>query len=703
VGVLNFCIMHVKGIGNHLLHETSPYLLQHAYNPVDWFPWGEESLAKAKAENKPILISIGYSACHWCHVMERESFEDQDTAKFMNEHFVNIKIDREERPDLDHIYMDAVQAMTGSGGWPLNVFLTPDCQPFYGGTYFPPVAVGNRPSWLDVLSGVSKTFREKPEDVYAQADNMTQHILQTNGFGQNAEHDGEGLFTPETLQTITTNLLRSADQVDGGFGRAPKFPQTFSIHYLLEQYHFTGDQDALKQARLSLDKMMYGGIYDQIGGGFARYSTDAEWLAPHFEKMLYDNALLLMVYAEAFQITHDPEYKHIIDETVRFIKNELTSPEGMFFSALDADSEGEEGKFYVWTKTEVEKVLGSDADIFCEFYDITERGNWEGNNIPRILELLPVFANDRGLDPTALAEIFDRCRNLLFEARKSRVRPGLDDKIILGWNALMITALCKTSAATGNKEMMNDAMQAMERLESNFKDTLSDEWKHTWKNNVAKYPAFLDDYANLIQAYIHLQEVTGEGAYLLKARDLTELVRQNFVDEEGIFFYYTHKNQKDVIIRKKEIYDGAVPAGNSIMAWNLLYLSVIFDKGLWRSTVVNMLNSIGQTTVKFPGSFGNWASIMYKLTYGMQELVITGLKPGKIHDQLLHIFMPNKVLQSASREIEGFPLLQQKSFDSEAVIYLCKNYTCFAPVNNVNSLIRLLDKDRPFSLTEYLQ
>lgn len=695
--------MHVRGSGNHLLHETSPYLLQHAYNPVDWFPWGDESLAIAKAENKPILVSIGYSACHWCHVMERESFEDNNTAAFMNEHFVNIKIDREERPDLDHIYMDAVQAMTGSGGWPLNVFLTPDCHPFYGGTYFPPVAVGNRPSWMDVLSGVSKTFRERPEDVYAQADNMTQHILQTNEFGQNADGDGEGLFTSETLHTITTNLLRTADQVDGGFGRAPKFPQTFSIHYLLEQYHFTGDQDALKQARLSLDKMMYGGIYDQIGGGFARYSTDAQWLAPHFEKMLYDNALLLMVYAEAFQITHDHEYKRIIDETVSFITNELTSPEGMFYSALDADSEGEEGKFYVWTRKEVEEILGTDAEVFCDFYDITEEGNWEGHSIPRILKPLSVFSEDRGSEPAPLAETFERCRKLLLEARKNRVWPGLDDKIILGWNALMITALCKTSVATGNSEMTRIAVRAMEQLENNFRDPAAMEWKHTWKNQVAKYPAFLDDYANLIQAYIHLQEVTAEADYLLKARNLTQFVLENFLDEEGVFFYYTHKNQKDVIIRKKEIYDGAVPAGNSIMAWNLLYLSVIFDKGSWRATVVNMLNSVGQTTVKFPGSFGNWASVMHKLTNGVQELVITGREAGEIRDQLLHIFMPNKVLQTASREIEGFPLLQQKNFDSEAVIYLCKNYSCFAPVNNVSSLIRLLDKDRPFSLTEYLQ
>jgi uncharacterized protein YyaL (SSP411 family) len=703
VGLVNFCIMHVKGSGNHLLHETSPYLLQHAYNPVDWFPWGEESLEKAKAENKPILVSIGYSACHWCHVMERESFEDQVTAQFMNEHFVNIKIDREERPDLDHIYMDAVQAMTGSGGWPLNVFLTPDCRPFYGGTYFPPVAAGNRPSWMDVLAGVSRTFNERPEDVYAQAGNMTEHILQTNGFGQNADHDGEGLFTKETLETITTNLLKSADRVDGGFGRAPKFPQTFSIHYLLEQYHYTGDTEALKQARLSLDKMMYGGIYDQLGGGFARYSTDAEWLAPHFEKMLYDNALLLMVYAEAYQITHDPDYERIITETVGFIKNELTSPQGMFYSALDADSEGEEGRFYVWTRAEINEVLGGDAELFSEFYDITEEGNWEGHNIPRILEPMSAFSEARGLDPASVAETLDRCRQILFDTRSKRVRPGLDDKIILGWNALMISALCKASAATGDKEMMNVAVHTMAQLESNLQNQLSGDWNHTWKNNLAKYPAFLDDYGNLIQAYIQLQELTGEADYLLKARQVTEFVLENFADEEGIFFYYTHKNQKDVIIRKKEIYDGAVPAGNSIMAWNLLYLSVIFDKGLWRTTVVNMLNSIGQTTVKFPGSFGNWAAVMHKITHGVLELVITGNDPGKVHDQLLTIFMPNRVLQSASREVKDFPLLQQKSFESELEIYLCKNYSCFAPVNNVNSLIRLLDKDRPFSLTQYLQ
>ncbi|MDP1842417.1 MAG: thioredoxin domain-containing protein, partial [Sediminibacterium sp.] len=387
---------------NQLEKESSPYLLQHAYNPVNWFPWGEEALNLSKQENKPILVSIGYSACHWCHVMERESFEDEATAAFMNANFINIKIDREERPDLDHIYMDAVQAMTGSGGWPLNVFLTPQLKPFYGGTYFPPQRVHNRPSWIEVLTGVSKGYQENNQAIVEQAENLTGHLLKSNSFGmvQPSTAAQELFFSTDSLETIAANILQQADTVDGGFGSAPKFPQTASIIYLLRHYYFTKSEVALEQALLSLNKMIQGGIYDQLGGGFARYSTDAKWLAPHFEKMLYDNALLIMALSEAYQLTGQAQFKVTIEQTIQFIQRELTHENNGFFSALDADSEGVEGKFYTFSKAEIETVLGSDADFYCTYYQVEAAGNWhEGKQENPATNILHInrFATEKEL------------------------------------------------------------------------------------------------------------------------------------------------------------------------------------------------------------------------------------------------------------------------------------------------------------------
>ena len=400
---------------NQLIHESSPYLLQHAHNPVNWYPWGDEALQKAKEEDKPILVSIGYAACHWCHVMERESFEDEATADLMNEYFINIKIDREERPDLDHIYMDAVQAMTGSGGWPLNVFLTPETKPFFGGTYFPPKRALNRSSWKEVLSGVYKGYREKKEEILSQADNLTEHLLTSNAFGlqQPGSTGNEVFFSDEQLATIAANLLNNADTTFGGFGNAPKFPQSFSIQYLLRHFHFTKDEMALTQALLSLDKMIEGGIYDQLGGGFARYSTDNEWLAPHFEKMLYDNALLISVMAEARQLTAKPQYARAIRQTIAFIEREMMSEENGFFSALDADSEGIEGKFYTWQKQEIMEVLGDDTALFAAFYDVSDEGNWEHTNILRIQQPLAAFAQKQGITESELEEIPRLLRRIL--------------------------------------------------------------------------------------------------------------------------------------------------------------------------------------------------------------------------------------------------------------------------------------------------
>ncbi|NCI45429.1 thioredoxin domain-containing protein [Sediminibacterium soli] len=674
---------------NHLIHETSPYLLQHAHNPVDWYPWGEEALQRAKKEDKPILVSIGYAACHWCHVMERESFENAETAAFMNEHFINIKIDREERPDLDHIYMDAVQAMTGSGGWPLNVFLTPDAKPFYGGTYFPPQKAFNRPSWMDVLLGVANSYREKKHEIESQAENLTEHLLSSNAFGLQKTDTGQ-LLSDNTLQTIADNILAQADRQWGGFGRAPKFPQTFSIQYLLRHYHFTKHRPSLDQALLSLDKMIEGGIYDQLGGGFARYSTDAEWLAPHFEKMLYDNALLVNVLAEAYQVTKKETYARAIRETIAFIDREMTSPENGFYSALDADSEGVEGKFYTWAYDEVSRHLAADATLFCAYYDISEQGNWEHTNILRTLQPLNEFAAARQLPPEQVEERLAACRKKLMEIRSERIRPQLDDKILLGWNALMNTALSKAYAALGDESFREKAISNMAFLESRLR--LADgSWHHTYKKE-AKVPAFLDDYAFLIQACLHLQEITADTGYLFKARELANHVIGHFEEADTGFFFYTHAAQQDVILRKKEVYDGATPSGNAVMAGNLLYLSIVFDIPEWQERAVHLVRSLANAITKYPTSFGVWASNLQLLVKGSKEIAIVGQLYPEFLRPVLERYIPNKVLQAAADGNSALPLINGKSpgAGGETAFYLCEGYACKAPFFSISELLAIV-------------
>jgi uncharacterized protein len=681
-----------KAGSNRLLGETSPYLLQHAYNPVDWYPWGEEALNRALREDKPMLVSIGYAACHWCHVMEKESFEDEETARLMNEHFVNIKIDREERPDLDHIYMDAVQAMTGSGGWPLNVFLTPQGKPFYGGTYFPPRPAFNRPSWKDILTGVSQAFQNKRSEIDEQAEHLTQHIFRSNSFGQQdlagSVVDLSQHFTPEKVTEMFNNIMKNADRIEGGFGRAPKFPQTFTIQYLLHYYYHTKNQEALDQACLSLEKMIQGGIYDQLGGGFARYSTDAEWLAPHFEKMLYDNALLINVMAEAFQITGKPVYRRAIEQTIGFVQRELTSPEGGFYSALDADSEGEEGKFYVWSKAEIETVLGKDAELFCAYYDVTEGGNWEHKNILNVRKAAEEFSAEKNIPVDQLLTKLDEDRAKLLQYRNTRPRPLLDDKILLGWNALMITACCKAFAALGKEEYSQMAIRNMSFIRKYFQGA-DQEFYHVYKE-LAKYPAFLDDYAYLIQALIHLQEVTGDEDYLEQAEGLTKWLIEHFSEEETGYFYFTHRNQQDVIVRKKEVYDGAVPSGNSVMAYNLYYLGVVFDNQDWRERAVRMCALLSQAVNKYPTSFGVWATTGLGLAYSIPEIVIIGESFEQVRREFLRSFTPLRIFQSSALENPRFPLLARKPLSPDTYLYLCKNYACHNPVRTVNDLIRLM-------------
>jgi uncharacterized protein len=677
---------------NHLIKETSPYLLQHAHNPVDWYPWNDEALQKARSENKPILVSIGYSACHWCHVMERESFEDEHIAAVMNKYFVNIKVDREERPDLDHIYMDAVQTISGSGGWPLNVFLTPDCKPFYGGTYFPPKRLSNRPSWKEVLESIVDAFDKKNPEIINQAESLTQHISQSNSVAvQNInEKDFAKVFNPSTMEEIFNNIMNNADKIDGGFGLAPKFPQTFTIQFLLHYYYYTKNEIAKKQACLSLDKMIAGGIYDHLGGGFARYSTDTKWLAPHFEKMLYDNALLIIVLSEAYQLTKKDLYADTIKQTMEFIKREMLSAQNGFYSALDADSENEEGKYYVWNKKELDDILQTESELFCEYYGVTAHGNWENKNILHTPVDINEFASKKNIDVEKLSSKLETARQKLLAQRNKRVRPLVDDKIILSWNALMNSACSKAFEALGIEEYKELAIANMDFVLKKFKQDDQYYFAHCFKNDQKKFPAFLDDHTFLIASLIQLQEITGDTSYLTKAKEITSFLIANFEDKDAGLFFYNHQSQKDIILRKKELYDAAIPSGNSVMILNLLYLSVIFDEPGWKQKAVDCCISINKLIIKYPTSFGVWATVLQAITYIIPEVVITGEKLNLISKQLLSNFIPFKIFQSASFENNHFPLLRGKPVTAKPLIFLCKGYHCQPPVTETTELIQLL-------------
>ncbi|MEP6675343.1 MAG: thioredoxin domain-containing protein [Ferruginibacter sp.] len=680
---------------NQLIHESSPYLLQHSHNPVNWYPWGKEALEKAKEEGKVILVSIGYSACHWCHVMERESFEDETTAAIMNKHFINIKIDREERPDIDHIYMDAVQAMTGSGGWPLNVFLTPDTKPFYGGTYFPPVKAFNRSSWKEVLYGIAESWKERKTEIEAQAENLLNHLQQSNSFGREKQNifpePAQMLFDTAQCHTMFENIMKTADTGWGGFGKAPKFPQTFTIQYLLQYHHFTGNQTALQQALLSLDKMIAGGIYDQAGGGFSRYSTDTEWLAPHFEKMLYDNALLLSVLCDAYSVTQKKEYEKTIRQTFAFLERELKHKEGGFNAALDADSEGEEGKFYVWQKSEIEKILKEDGEIFCKYFDVHEEGNWEEKNILRKLVPADDFCRKNNLNVIDFENKMDDCLQQLLLNRNKRIRPGTDDKILLGWNALLVTAFCKAGAVLNDEGYKNSARETFAFLLKRFR---SEEYGfyHTYKNGTAKYPAFLDDHAYMIQCCIHLQQISSDQQYLEYARKWMQYLLENFADSESPFLFYTGKNQDDVVIRKKEIHDGATPSGNSITAENLIYLGIIFNEIKWVEKGQKVMAEISTAIVRYPGSFAVWAVNILKQVVHWNEVAIIGKGFENYRNSLLRNFIPNLILQCSNAENPSYPLLAEKKQQTHVQLYLCKNYSCLSPVDNTESLVEIIRK-----------
>lgn len=681
---------------NALLYETSPYLLQHAHNPVNWYPWGDQALELARTRDLPILVSIGYSACHWCHVMERESFEHEEIGKYMNEHFINIKIDREERPDLDQFYMDAVQAMAGSGGWPLNVFLTPDGRPFYGGTYFPPVQAFNRASWSDTLRSITQLWQQRRDEVEAQAKALVDHIEKANTFGVSLKGLLPDLKTPffeaDKCRSMTEAILKNADVIDGGFGQAPKFLQTSSIQYLLAYFHYSGDAAGKNHAVFTLQKMLNGGIYDQLGGGISRYSTDNKWLAPHFEKMLYDNALFMGVLCEAYQVTGLQVFENGIRHIFDFLQREMKSAEGGFYTALDADSEGVEGKFYVWDKPEIVAVLGAEATMFCDYYNVEASGNWEETNILHISVLAETVASNYGIPVTQFEERIRECRKKLLEVRNKRIRPATDDKILLSSNALLVTAFCKAFAALQDDKFKVAAVELFEFLDTTFRATSAGGlYMHTYKAGVAKVPAFLDDYSYLAQACILLQEITSHQRYLHTAKAITEYVLKHYSDDQGLFFFYTHSEHKDVIVRKVEVHDGATPSANAVMAGNLLYLGIVFDEQHWHIRAQRMLQVLSKTFFTHPSSFALWANLYQAQAAGLHEIVVTGRRNSQAVNDLLKHFVPNKILQSSTDQ-QFFPLLLEKEYDTDLTIYLCKDYACLQPAQDVAEIIPLLQK-----------
>ncbi len=683
-------------MANRLIDEQSPYLQQHAHNPVDWYPWGDEAFERAKKEHKPVIVSIGYAACHWCHVMEHESFEDGETAAFMNAHFVCIKVDREEHPDVDHMYMDAVQAIGGSGGWPLNVFVTPDRAPFYGGTYYPPRPAYNRPSWKQLLGRMTEIWEHQYDEVTGQAEQMIKHLKQASQALQSGERETERrAHDKEAAGKVADNLLKMADKEWGGFGNAPKFPGTMAISFLLEHYHYTKYEPALKQALRSLDAMIEGGIYDQLGGGFARYSTDREWLAPHFEKMLYDNALLVVSLCDAYSITKDKRYKKIVDETIAFAERELKDKSGGYYCALDADSEGVEGKFYTWTWDEwslgLAQSFGGARDgthdakeIEEQYFGVKREGNWEGTNILHVSKSMQEVADENGVTLGEAEERIRVAKEKLLAIRSKRIRPQTDDKCLLSWNALMSIALSKAGIVLSEEGYLARATAHMEWMLDCF--VVNGELKHTWKNGVAKIPAKLDDYAYLVQALLQLASATGENKWVVIANGFMETVVNEFSTGDGLF-YYTASTQKDIPVRKVDTYDGATPSANALMAHNLWLCGMCMERSEWVEQSGRMLLQMHDTIIRHSYSFGYWAILMQRKMRGMKTIICCGKEAALARSKIQSNYLPGAYLLTYRKEISELPILEKKYFGDKLSIFVCSEQACLSPVSSVEAAI----------------
>ena len=669
---------------NKLVNESSPYLLQHAHNPVDWYPWGEEALEKAKKENKLVIISIGYSACHWCHVMEHESFEDSTVAKMMNDNFVCIKVDREERPDIDDIYMTACNLVTGRGGWPLNAFALPDGRPVWAGTYFP------KNEWMNVLEQFSIMNKEEPDKLEQSATQITAGIQSVD---QIEIKTGDVDFSEESLNQIANNFLSTIDFKEGGRNGAPKFPMPNNYEYLLKHAYATGNSRSMEAVKTTLDKIANGGIYDQIGGGFARYSTDAYWLAPHFEKMLYDNGQLVSLYANAYKISKSPLYKEKIEQTLAFVERELTSSENGFYSALDADSEGEEGKFYVWSKSEIDSLIGDEkkAKLYNEYYNVKESGNWEHTNILHVTNPLSTVSDKHGYTEEEGQVIISTINKKLLEIRETRVRPGLDDKILTSWNALMLKGYVDAYNALNEQKYLKAALANAAFIDENM---MEDNYRldRNYKNGKSTINAFLDDYGLMIDAFVSLYQATFDEQWLNKANGLLQYTLEHFYNEETKMFNYTSKLDPPLVARKSEFSDNVIPGSNSVMArnlnviGNLLYITDYQDKS--KQMMKNMFDQIFAS--QSPSFYSNWLQLFHDFVYPPYEIAILGDKAMEKRNAIASNYLGNALLLGGKDEGK-LALLKDKLQEGDTYIYVCQNKVCKFPVTEVANALELLD------------
>ena len=676
---------------NSLISESSPYLLQHAHNPVNWLVWDEKAFVKAKTENKLILVSIGYSACHWCHVMEHESFEDEAIAKMMNDLFVCVKVDREERPDVDQVYMSAVQLMTGRGGWPLNCFILPDGRPLYGGTYFP------KQQWTEVLTNLAMLWKSDAEKCFQYANELTLGIKQEDKI---IIDPTKADFTIETLDQSVEKWKLRFDNTEGGPNRAPKFPLPNNYQFLLRYSFFKNDAIILNHVLLTLDKMANGGIYDQIGGGFARYSTDVLWKVPHFEKMLYDNSALISLYSEAFQLTKKQLYKDVVFESLGFIARELTAVNGAFYAALDADSEGVEGKYYVWTEEELKIILGEDFNWFADYYNVNSFGYWEDSNFILLRRDDEKLVADRnGMSVEYLRERNLEVKTVLLAQREKRIRPGTDDKIITSWNAMMLKAYSDAYDVFGEQDFLLAALKCARFIRA--VQLRSDGGLfHTWSarfsldpiNGKSSINGFLDDYAFTIDALITLYQSTFDEEWLLLSKNLTEYVFKHFSDEHSPMFFYTSDDDPKLITRKIELSDNVIPASNAVMAKNLFYLGHLTGNLAWIEFSASMLRAMKKEILGYGAGYSNWMMLQLHFVFPFRELAIVGKSVDKTKELLRKHYLPNQIF-AGSLGVSDLPLLQHRYVEGLTLIYICENQSCQMPMENVADVIKQLKKN----------